>query len=496
MYDYDVVDVDAGEWMNYTHNFTSGSYEVYLRESLANMATGESVLELVTGDRTQPNQTTQVLGSFLGELTGFQYRCFALTDGSGQNKIVVNLSGVTTLRMRQVTPDGNGAARSMNYLVFIPAAATGPQRALIASIYPQADSTLESVAPYIQVGIQNRDTSVKTETITLQVNGAPVIPVITPQTSGAQVRYTLNPLPPPNSTVHAAIAFKDSDNVTISSEWSFILSYRTLGADNWQPGPGQDRGISVRMVQAPAGSDLANSLTRAEEQLALNSSIPVYVDTNVVEQVINMAENDFGSGHFAAPDFTDSIVPGLDEFNGTDDFTVEAKCWLDLAAGAYRFGVMSDDGYKVSSGATLSDKEPVLGGYSGGPADATFDFVAPVAGLYPFRMIWYERGGGSHGEWFSVNLETGERTLINDPAKPSAIKAYLVVIPTPKLKLQSSANVASGYADDPTAVIDSGAKRITVPVNGALRFYRLAGSTALRIKTVKIQGSDVVMTYE
>ena len=100
VYDYDVGDIAAGEWMNYTRNFPIGSYEVYLRESVANMATGESVLELVTGDRTQPNQTVSLRGSFLGQSTGFQYRNFALTDGTGQNKIVLPLGGVTTLRLR------------------------------------------------------------------------------------------------------------------------------------------------------------------------------------------------------------------------------------------------------------------------------------------------------------------------------------------------------------------------------------------------------------
>ena len=31
VYDYDVGDIAAGEWMNYSRNFPTGSYEVYLR---------------------------------------------------------------------------------------------------------------------------------------------------------------------------------------------------------------------------------------------------------------------------------------------------------------------------------------------------------------------------------------------------------------------------------------------------------------------------------
>src|SRR6185369_16547190 len=136
VYDYDVGDLTAGEWLNYTRTFPPGSYEVYLREALANMATGESVLEFVTGDRTQPNQTTAVLGSFLGERSGFQFRNFPLTDGSGLNKVIVRLSGVSTLRLRQVTADAADGGRYQNYLIFIPVPDPGLQRATISALSP------------------------------------------------------------------------------------------------------------------------------------------------------------------------------------------------------------------------------------------------------------------------------------------------------------------------------------------------------------------------
>lgn len=499
VYDYDVVDIESGEWLNFTHTFPAGSYEIYLREALANMARGESVLERVTSDRTLPDQQTEVLGSFLGELTGFQYRNFPLTDGTGQNKIVVQLSGVQTLRLRQVTADGEGA-RALNYLVFIPTAATGPQRATITSLSPAPDSIVETVQPVIQIEIQNRDTSVKTDTIALTVNGLAVVPVITPLASGASVRYAMDPLPASDVVNQARVSFQDSENATVSSDWSFTVSYKSLNAANRQPGPGKDRGFAVRMVQAPAGTpDLANSLARAEEQLAPNSSIPVYVDTNTVMQLVNMSQDEGAAGFFSAPDYPESLVPGLDEFNGTDDFAVEALAWLELAAGPYRFTVISDDGFKVSSGQALGDKEPVLGFRNGGPADATtgtFDFVVPVAGFYPFRMMWYERGGGAHGEWSAVNLATGERKLINDSTTAAAVKAYLDIVPAPAVKVQSSPVVNSGYADDATATVDTAAKRALVPVSGAIRFYRLVGASALKITSAQVQGANLVMTYE
>ena len=83
------------------------------------------------------------------------------------------------------------------------------------------------------------------------------------------------------------------------------------------------------------------------------------------------------------------------------------------------------DGYKIVSGTALKDlNTPPLAFHNGGPANESFDFVVAEAGLYPFRMVWYERGGGAHVEWFSVDVVSGTRTLINDPNSAGAIKAF------------------------------------------------------------------------
>jgi hypothetical protein len=494
VFDYDVADIAADEWMNYTRTIPAGSYEIYLRQAIINMTSGESVLELVTGDRTQAGATTRVLGSFLGERTGFQYRNFALTDGTGKNKIVVRLSGVTTLRIRHVTANAADGSRLQNYLLLVPVADAGLQRATIGSIAPAANSTIDTIAPEIRVEIQNKDTTISPGTIKLELNGKVVTPTITTSTNGAAVVFPISPLPQSGATNTAKVSFKDNLAVDISSEWSFVVTYRSLDPVNRRLGQGTQRGFSVKVVQAPAGSALANDLQRAEDQLVPNPTIPAFSQTNVVEQVINQAQDDRTSGFFTG----ETLVPGIDiDGNGTDDFAVEVTAWLELAAGAQRFGVVTDDGYKISSGRTPADKTPVLGFRNGGTANATFDFIVSEPGFYPFRMLWYERGGDAYAEWFSVDMATGERTLINDPNNPKAIKAYLdVTAPAGTIRLESAASVAGPYTVEAGAVIDSQSRTITIPLNSGIRFFRISSDTRRQFTSIKLTGNTITINFQ
>ena len=500
IWDYDVGDIVAGEWLNYTRTFPPGSYEVYLRESYVNLAQGECLLEKVTGDASQEMQTTKVLGSFLGKLTGFRYRNFPLTDGLGQNKVIVRLTGVETLRLRQATSNPGDGLISQNYLIFVPVADPGLQRASVTAVSPAAGSTVETVQPKLSVTIQNRDTSVKEETIVLTLNGQTVTHSTVTDASGATASYDISLLPPSGSLNTARVVFKDNFGVSQTSDWTFTITYKSLDAANRRSGPGLDPGFTVRVVQAPRNTIPAeNNLMRAEDQLAPNSIYPAFIDITVIAQVINYTQEAPPASH--TPYFgNDSPIPGLynedgtPSDNGTDDIAMEVLTYLDLSAGIHRFGVRSDDGYKAMSGSSTRDLSvPALAFHNGGPADETFDFVVLEPGLYPFRLVYYERAGDAHVEWFSVDLGTGEKTLLNDPDSPDSVKAYVSV---ENVSLQSAAAVAGPYADDLGAQIDTAAKQITVAKNGSVRFYRLRSDTAKHITQVQLQGNNVVLRYE
>ncbi len=495
VYDYDITEITKDEYMNYTRQFPAGTYEVYLRQSLANVAQSEVLLERVVGPANQANQKTIVLGSFLGTMSGFQYRNTPLTDGLGKERILVAFSGLDTLRLRQVTTQPGDGIIAQNYLVFIPAAGSGLQPATIAGVFPADGAVAETVTPEIRVTFQNRDTKVDEGSIKLFLNGAAVTPGITSEPNGPVLGYVFSALPTSGSVNKARVIFSDNQGVAKTNDWSFVVQYSALDPANRRAGPGKTPGFAVRVVQAPIGSGLENSLGRAEDQLAANSKIPATISTSKVSLVVNFTQNELPSndGYFEDAE----TVPGLSgSDNGTDDIAMEIQTYLNLSAGVHRFGVRSDDGFKVTSGNSTTDQSVTpLGFRNGGTADMTFDFVVPQAGFYPFRMVWYERGGGAHVEWFSLNVATGARTLINDPESPASIKAFVDLAPETlkPSRLFSSATVTGPFQEEAEAKFDASSRSVSLRIKDSSRFYIIEGQT--RIIQIRISGDQVVLNY-
>jgi hypothetical protein len=165
---------------------------------------------------------------------------------------------------------------------------------------------------------------------------------------------------------------------------------------------------------------------------------------------------------------------------GPNYFAMAATIRMQLAGGLYRMGVRSDDGFKVTVGTNTPPTDLVLGIYdtTRGSSETTFDFVVAMAGVYNFRLLYSQVTGGSDVEWYWVNRTTGARELVRP------------------LTLQSSAAVNGPYSVETGALIDPGAKTITVPKSGNTRFYRLSSSTAYTLGKPTISGSNVVLNYQ
>ena len=119
VYDFGIAEIEEGEWLNYTRTYPNGEYLVYLRQAQFDMSEAKSTLELVTSATDEEDQTTEVLGSFLGSGSGVEFRNVPLTDEAGKEPIIVKLGGKATLRLAQHITDPNGLYLFQNYLVFI-----------------------------------------------------------------------------------------------------------------------------------------------------------------------------------------------------------------------------------------------------------------------------------------------------------------------------------------------------------------------------------------
>lgn len=110
------------------------------------------------------------------------------------------------------------------------------------------------------------------------------------------------------------------------------------------------------------------------------------------------------------------------------------------------------------------DPTPAVGiaDYGKGASDIIFYFIVPKAGVYPFRCVWFEGGGGANCEWFSITA-SGEKILLNDRANPNALKTYRArtVEPTPTPTISVTKN-----AEGLPVLTFTGVLRAATTVNG------------------------------
>ena len=212
--------------------------------------------------------------------------------------------------------------------------------------------------------------------------------------------------------------------------------------------------------------------------------------------MINLTQNaadetDNKNGNFVP----DQQMPGIPAFDGTDGIAAEILTYIELPAGVTVMGVNSDDGFRTTSGNPLDVFQAVrLGEFDAGrgAADTLFAFIVQEAGVYPFRTIWEEGGGGANIEWFTVKAD-GSKVLVNDTAN-GGLKVYRAVVGgtqpyvknvTPtiinRLENQPSANLVVILADGTNPLDDSS---IALKIDGK------------DVTTTKVRaGNTVTVTY-
>ena len=118
--DYTMGYFSVGSWANYTRHYPAGTYNVYGRLAVGAGVESSATLSELTGGWGTPDPTTNMLGTFTIESTGWEsYTFVPLRDGSG-NLVNLMLNGSTNTLQLGV-PAGAGSDVNANFLMLVPA---------------------------------------------------------------------------------------------------------------------------------------------------------------------------------------------------------------------------------------------------------------------------------------------------------------------------------------------------------------------------------------
>jgi len=302
----------------------------------------------------------------------------------------------------------------------------------------------------ILIELQDFETKVDQDSIGLSLNGQSVKPVVSKTRSVTRIEYQPPALLESGSEYIVSLSYQDTGipPVPATAEIRFeVGSFGVIPASFALPTGTVDitrPGFAIRTVQARVDAGLAATLARAEDQLAgrlidpstgapfVNEAIPGpnpdggYNETGV----INFEKDTNPAGSFLS---NDRVIPGIPGTGGhTVNAAMEIITYLELPAGLHTFGASSDDGFRVSVGPRDARDffSRTLGQFDGARsvADTLFSFQVENPGIYSFRVLYYQSGGGGSIEFFSVQ-DDGTRVLINDRQNAAGIKAYRALTP-------------------------------------------------------------------
>jgi hypothetical protein len=367
---------------------------------------------------------------FILSAAGFSYT--PLSDVSG-NPVTVTLGGETTLRLTALSAALN---LQLNYLLLLPT--TDPvSGAYVASNGPLGANV--SGDETVRATVLNGSTGAAGAQILFDGADVTTQATVTPNASGFAGAYDPAGTMAPGSSHTVRLILADGAGTKTTNDWSFTVGAAVTLPTNVKtaPGTGVGSGFNIHIHKINnAITGLAHTAARAEQQLAgqLVDTAGVPYDNEALgpngdglstNLVLNFQQLGQPTGYVAGDEPYPYIDPSLGD---PDNIAMEATAYLDLAAGMYRFGVRSDDGFRLTVGPTFATATQVVGVYEGGrgdtlPGGATeFNVLVIEPGLYPARLIYYEGNGGASLEFYTVDPVTLKRTLVNAPDSP--VKAY------------------------------------------------------------------------
>jgi len=287
---------------------------------------------------------------------------------------------------------------------------------------------------------------VNTNTVQVQLYGSNVPVQILYTAQRVSLTYHSPVIFPSEATLPIQLQFADTAVPASNyvADLTFLVpAYKTLTGDQARAPGSVDLntpGFDILAHQVRYDAPIAHNLNRAEAQIRgrlidpatgvpysnLITGGPTFTD----EDVLNWDQTQGGAGNFTwANGYAEEPMPGLPGQEGySGNAAHEILTHLELGAGLHTLGVNSSDGFRLTAGLSPRDIfAPVLAAYDGtrSAADSTVLVYVPVAGLYPVRLLYFQRDytGSPSLEFFSVD-GSGTNWLINDRSQPGAIKAY------------------------------------------------------------------------
>lgn len=326
------------------------------------------------------------------------------------------------------------------------------------------------------------------------VTATSVTPFTTDSTSGLTLRYALPSALPPGSSNTLTVTFTTDGNRQVVDAIPFTAAeYKTLPAVlATDLGTGAEPGMRWRTHQLDAGR--GNSIAEVEQQLAGQLGADVHDTTGQGADgffkitTVNFEQSSGSAGLFRAEGenelaVPEEAIPGIPgTTSSTDNIGAEALTYVEIPApGIYTMVVSSDDGFQVSAGNTTNPYFITLGAFDGGRGDSAteFYFQATKAGVYLFRLLWFEGGGGASVEWFTVN-PNGTRALVGG-SQAGALKAY------------RKRTVAEPVLTSVPAKITLGPKSAEVNEGDSAKLAATAiGDSPIRYQWYRVNGTDSV----
>jgi hypothetical protein len=455
------------------YNYALGGTEEALGEVIVNHEAGPGGTEAVVARNTTTKRTTYEIKlpkEALG-LTSLAYGTqfglgMAINDG---DELTPGQCGWGGLGAHSIV---FGKTPSETALVTLGVGGTAADLLFLSAINPTVTG--------FSFRVNDRGASILDPTsVKLYIDGVSVTLTVSPKVLDATDCTYTRPTPfPPGSEHTYIIEVKDTSNHTVADAGSFTtIAYALLTADLKVTPDTSKRGFIWRVHQN--SSFQANNSTRPLEQLAgllgqnfadpnaqgialapgtagANNRLPIQFE---IDTMINMSQNGLDN----AGDFTtDDVMPGIPGTNPLDDATSATDgiagdliTYINLPVGKHTLIVRSDDGFRTTAG-NIADVflAQTAADSAGAVANTAYNVYVQDAGVYAFRTVWEEGGGGANIEWSSLLADGTTRVLLNNTANGGFTTYRAVTSQGPAaITLISPNRGATGVALDAPVVV-------------------------------------------